>query len=53
MTLTKNEAIEEAISSLDYEANTTYEGSELDDPDIMAWKQKKIDAIAVLRTLTD
>ena len=51
--MTKNEAIDSAIEALDLEANETYEGSELDDPDIAAWQQKKFDAIKVLRILKE
>ena len=51
--MTNNEAIDEAIEALDEVANDTYEGSELDDPEIQAWQQKKFDAIEVLRGMKD
>ena len=49
--MTLEEAIKEAIESLDFEANESYEGSELDDPEIKAWQEKKFEAIRILQTI--
>lgn len=51
--MTKNEAIDEAIESLHAEAEDTYEGDELQDPDIQKWQQKKYDAVEILKGLKD
>lgn len=49
--MTHNEAIELAIEALEEDRDDTYEGEELDDPDIQAWQQKRSDAIDILTTL--
>lgn len=53
MSMTIIEALEEAISAIDEIANETYEGSELDDPDIAKWQENKFDAMKVLREFKD
>ena len=40
MSMTKNEAIDEAIESLDNDQSESYEGSEREDPEIEAWIQR-------------
>jgi len=51
--MTKNEALQEAIESLDTDQDESYEGSERDDPSIAAWIQKKLDAMAILEQLKE
>jgi len=50
--MTKNEAIDEAISSLNFEADDTYQESEIDD-EIAEWQKKKHDAATLLEQLKD
>jgi hypothetical protein len=50
--MTIDEAIDEAIESLSYEAEETYEQSEIDsDPELQEWLQKKYEAIRVLKAM--
>lgn len=49
--MTKDKAIELAITALDYQANEIYEGGEYDDPDIQIFVNEQLEAIEVVKTL--
>ena len=49
--MTKIEALNEAIESLDCHQEESYEGGEREDPAIAAWIQKKLDAMEILTQL--
>lgn len=51
MALTKNQAIDEAITALDVNQDERYEGEEREDPVIAKWIQKQLDAMEMLETL--
>lgn len=49
--MTRNEALKEAIDSLGTDFSETYEGSELDEPEVIAWMEKKEAAMDVLEAM--
>lgn len=49
--MTKDEAIAIAIEAIDERANETYEGSELQEPEVIKWIQEQKNAIVELRKL--
>ena len=51
--MTKIEALNEAIESLDCHQDEAYEGGEREDPDIAKWIQKKLDAMEILSQLKE
>lgn len=49
--MTYDEAIAMAISALENERDDTYEGDELDEPEIIAWMDKRTEAIKQLKRM--
>jgi hypothetical protein len=53
MAMTLNEAIDEALISIDTDMSESYDVDELDDPAVKPWADKKREAIQILKALRD